>query len=188
MNLGSSSMIQRRNVILHSQQVRESRPIKVRTSKSKLCRSLFSTGIIHREFFGEGSIVTDRCIRRKCFRIGFWNECGVGGPTCWKSVAIARQKAPSHKSIVVQWFLTERQIVCIDRLPYSPDSLPSDHSLFPKLKLKTLGQRHELVEKIEKAVTVKLNSIETEAFQNTFTDLFCRSQYYVELRGDYVKA
>lgn len=50
------------------------------------------------------------------------------------------------------------------------------------------GQRYELVEAIEKAVTTELNSIETDAFQKAFSDLYIRAHHCIELRGDIMKA
>jgi hypothetical protein len=44
-------------------------------------------------------------------------------------------KAPSHKSFVLQKFPAEKNIPVIAQPPYSPDLAPSYFSLFPILKI-----------------------------------------------------
>jgi len=91
------------------------RPMKVRASKSKTKTMLItffdSRGIIHREFLRQGSTITgafyrdvlDRLLKRmrrvrpELLDSGKW----------W----LLHNNAPAHKSIIVQEFLTKRQVV-----------------------------------------------------------------------------
>lgn len=168
------------------------RPMKVRASKSKTKTMLIvffdSRGIIHQEFLRQGSTVTgafykdvlDRLLKRMR-RVR--PEMLDSGNWC-----LLHDNAPSHKSIIVQQFLARRQAVTIDHPPYSPDLSPPDYFLFPKLKLKMKGQRYESIEAIEAAVTRELRSVEVEAFEKAFTDLYTRSKRCIEVQGDYVEA
>jgi hypothetical protein len=47
--------------------------------------------------------------------------------------------APSHASLVVQQFLTEKSIPVITQPPYSPNPALSDFQLFPALKIGLKG-------------------------------------------------
>jgi hypothetical protein len=57
--------------------------------------------------------------------------------------------APSHTSLVVQQFLTEKSIPIITQPSYSPDLDPSDFWLLPTLKMGLKGTRFAIMEDIE---------------------------------------
>jgi hypothetical protein len=50
--------------------------------------------------------------------------------------------------------------------PYSPDLVPYDFSLFPKVKMTTKGKYCESIQEIEAATTAQLKTLTKEDFQN----------------------
>jgi hypothetical protein len=48
--------------------------------------------------------------------------------------------------------------------PYSPDLAPCDFALFPKLKMKLMGQRFETVSDIQRELQAVLDSIKENDF------------------------
>ena len=60
-----------------------------------------------------------------------------------------QDNAPIHNSILVTDYLTKMGIKTLPRSRYSPDVVPSDFWLFPKLT----GCRYETIEEMKEAVT-----------------------------------
>ena len=64
--------------------------------------------------------------------------------------------------------------------PYSPDLIPCDFCLFPKLR----GYRYETIEEMKEALTKVIDTLPQEDFQGAFQKLL--EQYKcIEVRGDY---
>ena len=57
---------------------------------------------------------------------------------------------PTHISHLVQSFLAKHQITQVTQPPYSPDLVPCDFWLFPKLKSPLKGKRFQTVDEIQK--------------------------------------
>jgi len=76
--------------------------------------------------------------------------------------------APSHTSLVVQQFLTEKSIPVITQALYSPDLAPSDFWLFPALKMGRKGTRFPTMEDIKSNAKAELHKIPKEAFRRCF--------------------
>ena len=64
--------------------------------------------------------------------------------------------APAHASGLVQSFLVKHQITQVTQPPYSPDLVPCDFWLFPKLKSPMKGKRFRGVIEIQENTTGKL--------------------------------
>ena len=64
--------------------------------------------------------------------------------------------------------------------PYSPDLIPSDFWLFPKLR----GSRYETIEEMKKAVTKVIDTLTQEDFHGTFQKLLERYKC-IAAGGDY---
>jgi hypothetical protein len=64
--------------------------------------------------------------------------------------------APSHASLVVQQFLTKKNIPVITQPPYSLDLAPSNFWLFPSLKMGLKGLCFATTEDIEWNATTEL--------------------------------
>ena len=64
---------------------------------------------------------------------------------------------------------------------YSPDVVPCDFWLFPKLR----GCRHETIEEMKEALTKVMDTFTQEEFHGAFQKLLERYNKYVAARGDY---
>jgi hypothetical protein len=69
--------------------------------------------------------------------------------------------------------------------PCSPDLSPCDFFLFPRLKKRLKGRRHENIEAIQAAATMELTGIPKEAFTGCFQDLQKRWQQCIGCGGNY---
>ena len=79
--------------------------------------------------------------------------------------------ARPHTALSVPRFLTKHNVTVLPHPPYSPDLSPCDFFLFPRLKKRLKGWRHENIEAIQAASTMELTSIPKEAFTSCFRDL-----------------
>jgi hypothetical protein len=61
-------------------------------------------------------------------------------------------------------------MVIFPHLPYSPNLAPCDFALFPKFKMKLMGQRFETVSDIQRESQVVLNSIKETDFHGAFEE------------------
>jgi transposase len=76
--------------------------------------------------------------------------------------------APAYSSHLIQSFLAKHGIPVVCQAPYSPDMVPSDSWLFPKLKKPLKGSHFDSREDIMRNVTKELRSLPEEAFQKCF--------------------
>ena len=67
--------------------------------------------------------------------------------------------APVHNSILVTDYLTKMGIKAVPHPPYRPDLAPCDFRLFPKLKEKLRGCRHETIEEMKEALTKVIETL-----------------------------
>ena len=84
------------------------------------------------------------------------------------------------------------QIQCLDFsvLPhplYSPDLVPSDFHLFPKLKEHLKGQRFSCDEEVKSAVRKWFQKQNTNFFKDGFQKLVWQWQKCIEVHGDFVE-
>ena len=63
---------------------------------------------------------------------------------------------PIHTSCLVQSFFVKHQITQGTQLPHSPDLVPCDLWVFPKLKSPLKGKRFQTVDEIQESITGKL--------------------------------
>jgi hypothetical protein len=68
----------------------------------------------------------------------------------------------------VREFLASKQITVLEHLPYSPDLVPSDFSLFPKVKEILKGRHFDDIDDIRSNRTAALKAIPRNQFQNCF--------------------
>ena len=64
--------------------------------------------------------------------------------------------APAHASCLVQSFFVKLRITQVTQSPYSPDLVPCDFWLFPKLKSPLKVERFQTVNKIQENTTGQL--------------------------------
>ena len=75
-----------------------------------------------------------------------------------------QDNAPVHNSILVTDYLTKMSIKTGCHPPYSPDLVPCDFWLFPKLRV----CRYETSEEMKEAVTKVIDTLTQEDFHGAF--------------------
>ena len=71
--------------------------------------------------------------------------------------------------------------------PYSPDLVPGDFCLFPKLKEKLRGCRYETIEEMKEAVMKVIDTLTQEDFHGAFRKLLERYNKCIVAGGDYLE-
>jgi transposase len=110
-----------------------------------------SRGIIHKEFLPPGQTVNhtfykdaSERLRKRVQRVR-------------RDIAddwvLHHDKAPAHTALSIGEFLANKNIPTLPHPPYSPDLVPCDFYLFPKLKSKLKGHHFGTVENIRKILT-----------------------------------
>ena len=89
-----------------------------------------------------------------------------------------------HNSILVTDYLTKMGIKTVYQSPFSPD-LACDFCLFPKLKEKLWGCRHETIEEMKEAVTKVIDTLTQEDFYGAFQKLLEWYNKCIAAGGDY---
>ena len=74
-------------------------------------------------------------------------------------------------------------IKTVPQPPYSPDLLPCDFWLFPKL----IGCRYETIEKTKEAVTKVIDTLTQEDFHGALQKLLERYNKCIAVGGDYLE-
>ena len=69
--------------------------------------------------------------------------------------------------------------------PYSPDLVPWDYWLFPKLKEKLRGCRYKTIEEMKEAVTTVIDTLTQEDFHGAFQKLLERYNKCIAAGEDY---
>ena len=93
--------------------------------------------------------------------------------------------APCHTLLLVQQFLSNKNITVCPHLPYSPDLAPCDFWLFPEVKMTMKGKGFEAIQDIEAAKTAQLKTLTEEDFQNCFRKWQERWDKCVRTEGEY---
>ena len=90
-------------------------------------------------------------------------------PHKWANGSILHHdNVPCYISLLVQQFLSNKNITLCPHPPYSPDLALCDLWLFPKVKMTMKGKSFESIQDIEAAMTVQLKTLTKEDFQNCF--------------------
>ena len=75
---------------------------------------------------------------------------------------------PTHASYLMQSLLVKHQITQVTHPPYSPDLVPCDFWIFPKLKSPLRGKRFQTVNEIQENVMQQLMTIPIKDFTECF--------------------
>ncbi|GFX03691.1 mariner Mos1 transposase [Trichonephila clavipes] len=76
--------------------------------------------------------------------------------------------APVHTALMVQYFLTNNSIKLGPHPPCSPNLVPLDLNLFPRMKEKLKGKLFSDVDEVKENTLSALSSILPKEFQNCF--------------------
>jgi transposase len=107
-------------------------------------------GTVHKEFVPPGQTANGKfyCEVLKRLREGIRRK----RPDKWKNNKnwfLHHDNTPAHTLLVVRQFLTSENITVIPnhtQPPYSPDLVPCEFILFPKMKLRLKGRRLDTIE------------------------------------------
>jgi len=155
------------------------------TTKTMVMVFFDARGIVHHEFVLQGQTVNQevyisvlRCMRKalRHRRPDLW------GSGQW---TLLHHNARPHTALSVSRFLTKHNITVLPHPLYSPDLSQCDFFLFPQLKKRLKGWRHENIAVIKAAATMELTGIPKEAFTNCFQDLQKRWQQCIDCEGNY---
>ena len=140
-----------------------------------------STGMIYMHWFPPGQKVNKeyyvevlrefrKRFRRKrpaLFKSGQWH--------------FQQDNAPVHNSILVTDYLSKMGIKTVPQPPYSPDLVPCDFWLFPKLR----GCHYETIEEMKEAMTKVIDTLTQEDFHGAFEKLLEWYNKSIATGGEY---
>ena len=153
-------------------------PKRVRQSKSTHKHLMIpfcdSTGMIYMHWVPTGQTVNKEYyveVLRK-FRKRFrWKRPALFKSGLWH---FHQDNAPVNNSILVTDYLTKMGIKTVPQPPYSPDLVPCDFWLFPKLKEKLRGCPYETIEEMKEAAIKVIDPPIQEDFHKAFQKLLER--------------
>ena len=115
------------------------------------------------------------CAKQSARNARIWN----------KNWLLHHDNAPAHTSLLVRKFLAKNNALMMPQPPYSPDLVPCDFFLFPKLKRPMKGRRYATIEEIKVASKEELNKITKNDFLKCFEDWKKRWHKCIISDGDY---
>jgi transposase len=125
-------------------------------------------GMVHREFVPPNTAVNSEFYCDVLSRLRE-NEQRKG-PEIWRNHnwLLHHDNVPSNTSLNIIEFVTNNNMVIFPRVPYSPDLVPCDFALLPKLKIKLKGRRFETVSDIQRESQAVLESVNENDFHGAF--------------------
>jgi len=146
------------------------RPKKVRMFKSKQNQGdadsfFYDHGIVHAEFLPQGQTINQHVYKNILRRL--MRSMREKRRELWETSSrlLHHDNAPAHNALGIREFLAKNNIAVLEQPPYSPDLVPYDFLLFPKLKKVIKGTCFQDSEAIITAVTRELRAIPEESFQ-----------------------
>jgi len=108
-------------------------------------------------------------------------------PQKWRNqnLIIHHNNAVVHSSFKVSQFLAKNNMTVIPHPPYSPDLVPCDVFLFPKLKLRMKGQTFDTNEEIQEESQRVLDTIPKRDFQGCFQARQKHWDRCIHAKGEY---
>lgn len=115
-------------------------------------------------------VMSDRRITTSMIAAKLGISKGSVRPELWakQNWILHHDNAPSHTALNVREFATKNGIITTDHPPYSPDLVPCDFFLFPKIKIIMRGEHFGDVENIKPEVTRLLNGLTSQDMQHCF--------------------
>ena len=146
------------------------RPKKARMSKSKMKSIVivffYSKGVVHKEFVPPGQTVNAafyvevlKRLKKRVARVR---------PEIANTWVLHHDNGPSHASMLVREFLAKQTVAMLPQPPYSPDLVPPDFFLFPRLKSSLKGHHFGTVKNVQAAMTNALKEIPIQDFQASY--------------------
>ena len=110
-------------------------------------------------------------------------------PDKWHNNSRAQHhdNVPAHVLHNVRQFLSSTKMTVIPHPPYSPDLVPCDFFLFPKMKLKLKGRHVQSTEEIQKESQKVIKTLTPNNFQKCFWSWKSCWNCCINAKGDYFK-
>ena len=103
-----------------------------------------------------------------------------------KKIFFHQDNAPAHKSVLAMGKIRDLHYELLEHPPYSPDLVPTDFSLFPKLKLFLAGQRFSSNQEAIAAVEEYFADLTKNHYRDGIMALEHRWNKCISLKGDSV--
>ena len=104
------------------------------------------------------------------------------GRTTVRDVMLHRDNAAAHKARIVTEYLRNERVELLPHPPYSPDCVPCDFFLFPRIKKELKGERFDKVENLARAVQAVVEGIPKEDYEKSWRN---RLERCIEFNGEY---
>jgi len=102
-------------------------------------------------------------------------------------VLFLHNNAPAHLALATHKQMAYLGFQCLDQPPFSPDLVPSDYHLFPRLKKQLKGRQFSSDAEVVAAAETWLDGQSSEFFFSDLQKLELRAKKFTELRGEYVE-
>ena len=142
-------------------------------------------GIVHHEFVPRGQMVNKQLYQKVLARLR--DAVSRKRPQLWENQTrmLHHDNAPAHASLLIRSYLAKHQTSVVSHSPYSPDLVPADLFLLPKLKTTLKGCRFQTIEEIEENAVRELCAITESAFQEALQQWTKRWERCIASRGVY---
>ncbi len=107
------------------------------------------------------------------------------GKNSLEDAILHHDNASSHTSNLTFSYLNEKNISILPHPPYSPDLVPCDFYLFPKIKKSLKNKKYLKVENLARAVQAVTSSIPKEDYRNCFENWKIRLKKCINNNGNY---
>jgi len=176
--------------------LRNGRVLRLQDPKKHVCKKknklktmlicLFDQeGIVHREFVPHGMTVNVDfyCDVLRRLRENVRRKT----PQKWQNqkLIIHHDNAPAYRSFKFSQFLAKNSMTVVPHPPYSPDLVPCDFFLFPKLKLRVKCRRFDTIEDIQEESQGVLDTVLKKEFQGCFQAWQKRCDLCIRAEGEY---
>jgi hypothetical protein len=100
---------------------------------------------------------------------------------------LLQDNAPSPDTVIEMQFLANRKAAVLQHTPSSPDLVPANYFLFPKLIFSLRGQHFQSTTEFQDAVTRKLNCIQRQALLEGTRKWYEHANKCINLERSYVE-
>jgi len=98
---------------------------------------------------------------------------------------LLQDNAPKHRSVLVKYFLTKKNVTILEQLPYSPDLAPCDFYLLPRLKTALKGRLFCDATGCTENAPEELKRLSENVFQKCSPQLYSHWQKCIVSQGGY---
>ena len=123
-------------------------------------------GVVHQKYAPPGQTINKEyylnvlCLLRDAIQ---WKWLQLWATGDWQ---LHHNNAPTHTSCLMQSCLVKHEITQVTQHPYSPDLVPCDFWLLPKLKSPLKGKRFQTIDEIQENMMEQLQRILQNVLNN----------------------